>query len=96
MASSRLNGRLRREIVTKIRCFVTPPRGIKVGALKPNWEDPTFPEKPAASRAIKAVPNDAASKRARHLAQEIADPEMRAVMERLMATSFRARAVQDE
>jgi hypothetical protein len=22
-------------IVVKIRCFVTPPRGIKVGALKP-------------------------------------------------------------
>ena len=43
---TRINGRLKQQLVTKIRCYVTPPRGIKVGALKPQWEDPTLPEVP--------------------------------------------------
>jgi hypothetical protein len=34
---------------------VTPPRGIKVGALKPNWEDPTFPAAPPVPRGVKPV-----------------------------------------
>ena len=57
---ARLNGRLRQQIVQKIRCSVTPPRGIKVGALKPNWEDPTFPELTPAPRGVKVVKDDAA------------------------------------
>ena len=93
---ARINGRLRREIVVKIRCFVTPPRGIKVGALKPTWEDPTFPEKKVFSTGLKAAVNDEASQRARELANEIGDPDMRAVMERLIATSLRARESDDE
>src|SRR4028119_310657 len=55
---ARMNGRLRQPIVQKIRCSVTPPRGIKVGALKPNWEDPTFPDAPPLPRGVKVVKDD--------------------------------------
>jgi predicted nucleic acid-binding Zn ribbon protein len=88
---ARLNGRLRQNLVHKIRCSVTPPRGIKVGALKPNWEDPTFPAVPPLPRNIKPPKDDAAAKRATSIAASIEDPEMRAVMENLIAASIRAR-----
>lgn len=88
---ARLNGRLRRNMVQKIRCHVTPPRGIRVGNLKPNWEDPTFPPVPPLPRAAKPSSDDAAAQRAHDLAATIENEEMRAVMERLIATSIRAR-----
>jgi hypothetical protein len=88
---ARLNGRLRKPIVQKIRCYVTPPRGIKVGALKPNWEDPTFPEVAPLPRDAKPDPNDECAQRAHTLAAEIEDDDVRAMMERLIATSLRAK-----
>lgn len=88
---TRLNGRLRKPIVQKIRCYVTPPRGIKVGALKPNWEDPTFPEVVPAPRNVKPDPNDECAKRAHALTANIEDDAVRATMERLIATAMRAR-----
>ena len=88
---ARMNGRLRKPIVEKIRCYVTPPRGIKVGALKPNWEDPTFPAVVPLPQGAKPDPNDEASQRAHVLAAEIEDDDVRAMMERLIATSLRAK-----
>ena len=88
---ARLNGRLRQNLVQRIRCQVTPPRGIKVGALKPNWEDPTFPEVPPLPRPTKTDPNDAASVHAAELTVQIEDPEVRRVMQNLIASSIRAR-----
>jgi hypothetical protein len=88
---TRLNGRLRKPIVQKIRCYVTPPRGIKVGALKPNWEDPTFPEVAPLPRDAKPDPNDECAQRAKLLAAEIEDDDVRAMMERLIATSLRVK-----
>lgn len=93
---ARINGRLRKPIVQKIRCYVTPPRGIRIGALKPNWEDPTFPEAVPLPKEISADPNDEAAKRAQSLTSEIEDPEVRATMERLIATSYRARNNREE
>ena len=93
---ARLNGRLRRNLVQKIRCHVTPPRGIKVGALKPNWEDPTFPAAPPQPRGAKPVQDDAAAQKAAMLASGIENDEMREVMERLIATSIRAREAKNE
>jgi hypothetical protein len=92
---ARLNGRLRQNLVQKIRCTVTPPRGIKVGVLKPNWEDPTFPEAPPLPRAIKAEKNDAAALHAATIVAKIEDPEMRLVMENLIASSIRAREARE-
>ncbi|MBV9867177.1 MAG: DUF721 domain-containing protein [Abitibacteriaceae bacterium] len=88
---ARLNGRLKSNLVQKIRCSVTPPRGIKVGALKPNWEDPTFPVAPPAARNLKPIKDDAAAERARGIAATIENEEMREVMEKLIASSIRAR-----
>ena len=88
---ARLNGRLKQNLVRKIRCSVTPPRGIKVGALKPNWEDPTFPIAPPLPRNTKPPQDDAAARRAQSLAAVIKDDQMRAVMEKLIATSLRVR-----
>lgn len=90
---ARLNGRLKQNIVLKIRCSVTPPRGIKVGALKPNWEDPTFPLPHPEPRDFKPVKDDAASIRAEKLASGIQDSEVRGVLEKLIATSIRVREV---
>ena len=89
---TRLNGRLRQNIVQKIRCHVTMPPGMRVKNIKPDWEDPTFPAAPPLPRQIKDNPNDAAAQRARAILGQspIADPEMRAVMERLIASSLRA------
>jgi len=92
---ARLNGRLRQNLVQKIRCFVTPPRGIKVGTLKPNWEDPTFPEAPPLPRASKPDRDDAAGRHAAEIAAKILDPEMRATMENLIASSLRAREARE-
>lgn len=88
---ARINGRLKHNLVQKIRCSVTPPRGIRVGALKPNWEDPTFPIAPPAPREARNTENDIASRRAHNLAAQIQDDEMRGVIERLIASSIRAR-----
>lgn len=88
---TRLNGRLRKPIVQKIRCYVSPPRGIKVGALKPNWEDPTFPEAAPLPRNAKPDPNDQAARRAQELSAEIEDEEVRALMTRLIAAGLRAK-----
>ncbi len=87
---ARLNGRLKKPIVQKIRCYVTPPRGIHVGALKPNWEDPTFPEAAPLPRNAKPDPNDEAAQQAQVMAAKIEDAEVRAMMERLIAASKRA------
>ena len=87
---ARLNGRLRQQIVQKIRCSVTPPRGIKVGALKPNWEDPTFPEASPLPRGVKHVKDDAAFHRAQEMTANIEDKELRQTMSNLIASSIRA------
>jgi hypothetical protein len=94
--TARLNGRLRQNLVQKIRCSVTPPRGIKVGALKPNWEDPSFPETPPLPRSFKPDKNDAAAKQAAEIAAQIEDPEMREVMENLIASSIRVRTAREQ
>jgi hypothetical protein len=88
---TRLNGRLKQNMVQKIRCSVTAPRGVKVSALKPEWEDPTFPEIPTLRTSSAPPQNDAAAQRAHTLATEIEDEEMRMVMERLIATVIRSR-----
>jgi hypothetical protein len=92
---ARLNGRLRQNLVQKIRCTVTPPRGIKVGALKPNWEDPTFPAMPPIPRASKPNLNDEAARHAAELTVAIEDPEMRLTMQNLIASSIRAREARE-
>jgi len=90
----RLNGRLRKPIVQKIRSRVTMPPGKRRDNTELNWEDPTFPDKPNEKPERKPAPtNDAAALRGRELAREITDPEMRATMERLIASVMRA---QDE
>ena len=93
---ARLNGRLRQNIVHKIRCTVTPPRGIKVGSLKPTWEDPTFPAQTPLPRGKREHCDDDSSRRAIAIAAEIEDEEMRATMERLIASVFRARGGEPE
>ena len=93
---TRLNGRLRRPLVQKIRCYVTPPRGIKIGALKPNWEDPTFPAQVPTPSDRRLDPDDATVQQARRICMAIEDPEMRATMEKLIATSLRAGQERDE
>ena len=75
---------------------MTPPRGIKVGALQPDWEDPTFPAAPPLPRQIKAAQDDAAAKRAHSIAAAIEQDDMREVMERLIATVIRTREAEDE
>lgn len=93
---ARLNGRLRRPLVQKIRCYVTPPRGIKIGALKPNWEDPTFPAQAPLPSDRRLDPDDATVQQAQRICIAIEDPEMRATMEKLIATSLRAGQERDE
>lgn len=93
---TRMNGRLKQNIVQKIRCSVTPPRGIKVGTLKPDWEDPTFPAAPPLPRQAKVHRDDEAAKHARTFVTQIEDPEMRAVMERLIASVIRAKEPEEE
>jgi hypothetical protein len=95
---ARINGRLRQNIVQKIRCSVTPPRGIKVGTLKPNWEDPTFPSAPPVPRGVKPVKDDEAARHAEQIVAQsnIEDSEVRIMMENLIATSIRAREAKPE
>ena len=93
---ARMNGRLRKPIVQKIRCYVTPPQGIKVGALKPNWEDPTFPTVAPLPRNARPDPNDAASMHAHEIAAGIEDDDVRAMMERLIASSLRAKEKREQ
>jgi hypothetical protein len=90
---ARINGRLRQNLVHKIRCSVTPPRGIKVGALKPNWEDPTFPATPPPPRAARVREDDEASRHAAEIVAQsnIEDEEVKLVMQNLIAASIRAR-----
>jgi hypothetical protein len=87
---TRLNGRLRQNIVQKIRCSITTPPGMRQKNLKPDWEDPSFPKAPPMPRQLRVSENDEAARHARDIVKEITDPEMRAVMERLIATSMRA------
>ncbi len=93
---TRLNGRLRQNIVQKIRCSVTPPRGIKVGALKPNWEDPTFPETAPLPRGVPAVKDDAAARHAHEMTASIEDADVRRTMSNLIASSMRSQAARAE
>lgn len=94
---ARLNGRLKKPIVSKIRSRVTMPPGKRKGKVESSWEDPTFPEKPTEIAEKKAPPtNDAAAIRGRELAQEIADPAMRDTMARLIAAVMRAQDEKDE
>ena len=88
---ARLNGRLRKPIVQKIRARVTLPPGARKSKLEHNWEDPTFPDKPQKSEEKKAAPtNDAAAKSGRALTEEIQDPEMRDSLARMIAAVKRA------
>jgi hypothetical protein len=89
---ARLNGRLKAPLVQRIRASVTPPRGIKVGALKPNWEDPTFPANvPVPVGAAPDVDEETLA-HARGLCAHIEDEDMRRVMERVIAASLVAPA----
>jgi len=92
---ARLNGRLKQNIVHKIRCTVTPPRGIKVGSLKPNWEDPTFPAQPPLPAGRREHCDDEFAHRATAIAANIEDDEMRGTMERLIASVLRARHAEE-
>ncbi len=88
---ARLNGRLRKPIVQKLRVRVTLPPGKRKASVEDNWEDPTFPAQPNKREVALHVPtNDAAARRGRELAGQIEDPEMRATMERLIASVLRA------
>ncbi len=87
---ARLNGRLRSPIVERIRATVTPPRGIKVGALKPNWEDPTFPAKVPMPHDARLDVDEETLARARIICAGIEDEELRIVMERTIAASLQS------
>jgi hypothetical protein len=93
---TRLNGRLRQQIVQKIRCSITTPPGMRQKQLKPDWEDPSFPKAPPLPRQLKVSENDAAAQHAREIVSKIEDPEMRAVMERLIATTMRSNEAKNE
>lgn len=88
---ARLNGRLKKPIVQKIRCSVTTPPGMLKSKLKNDWEDPTFPPPEKLEKIIKKEPvDDEAAQRGRELSGEIEDEEMRAVMAKLIASVLRA------
>lgn len=93
---TRINGRLKRPIVQKIRASVTTPPGMAKSKLKPDWEDPTFPAAPAKSRQALDNLNDDAAQKGRDIAAEIEDEEMRAVMARLIASVTRANEVRKD
>ncbi|HEY0074928.1 MAG TPA: DUF721 domain-containing protein [Abditibacteriaceae bacterium] len=93
---TRLNGRLRQQIVQKIRCSITTPPGMRQKQLKPDWEDPSFPKAPPLPRQLKVSENDAAAQHAREIVAKIEDPEMRAVMERLIATTMRSNEAKNQ
>ena len=60
-------------------------------ALKPDWEDPTFPTAKKKDNLAKKVPvDDAAARKGLELAGQIEDDEMRDVMARLIASVMRA------
>ena len=94
----RLNGRLRQNIVRELRCSITTPPGMRQKNLKPDWEDPSFPKAPPLPRGVKADPNDEFARQAREIVGQspIDDPEMSAVMERLIASSLRAADAKSE
>ena len=88
---ARINGRLRKPIVQKLRVRVTLPPGKRKASVEDSWEDPTFPAQPNKREAVLQAPtNDNAARRGRELAGQIEDPEMRATMERLIASVLRA------
>lgn len=94
---ARLNGRLRKPIVQKIRARVTLPPGIRKSKIEAHWEDPTFPNEPQKRDVAKAVPtNDAAAISGRELTQEIEDPEMRDALARVIAAVKRAQEEKDK
>jgi len=88
---ARLNGRLRKPIVQKLRVRVTLPPGKRKSSVEDSWEDPTFPVEPNKREEVKEAPkNDAAAISGRALAQEIEDPEMRDSLARMIAAVKRA------
>lgn len=89
---TRINGRLRQQLVQKIRCSITTPPGMRQNNLKPDWEDPSFPKAPPLPRGVKPDANDDFARQAKDIVGQspIDDPEMSAVMERLIASSLRA------
>lgn len=94
---ARLNGRLRKPIVQKIRATVTTPPGMAKSQLKPDWEDPTFPSAPQKDKKGRIVPpDDEAARRGREMAKDIEDEEMREVMARLIASVMRAQEDKDK
>ena len=92
---ARLNGRLKSPIVQRIRASVTPPRGIKVGALKPNWEDPTFPSTPPRPSDAKLDVDEQTLEHARGLCAHIEDEDVRHALERAIAASMHSAAQKD-
>ena len=94
---ARLNGRLRKPIVQKIRARVTLPPGTRKSKIEPNWEDPTFPAEPGKREDPKAASKtDAAAVSSRELTQEIQDPEMRDALARMIAAMKRAQEERDK
>ncbi len=94
---ARLNGRLRKPIVQKLRVRVTLPPGKRKAAVEDSWEDPTFPVETQKREEPKEAPkNDAAAISGRALAQEIQDPEMRDSLARLIAAVKRAQEEKPE
>lgn len=92
---ARLNGRLKQPLVQKIRCFVTPPPGMRAKALPTHWEDPTFPEVEKVATARAKVADDAAQQKAAEITQTMEDPELRSSMTRLLAAMLRAPEVRE-
>ena len=94
---ARLNGRLKKPIVQKIRCSVTTPPGMLKSKLKSDWEDPTFPAPEKIEKILKKVPeDDEAAQRGRELSGEIEDEEMRNTMARVIAAVMRANAEREK
>lgn len=93
---ARLNGRLRQPIVRKIQARVVTPRGLPKNRIKEDWEDPTFPAVPPMPRQVLDNLNDEAAQKAREIAGEIEDEEMRAMMARLIASVMRANQAREE
>ena len=94
---ARLNGRLKKPIVQKIRASVTTPPGMTKGKLKSDWEDPTFPDPEKLEKIAKKEPiDDDAARKGLELTGEIEDAEMRAVMARLIASVKRAQEERDK
>jgi hypothetical protein len=64
--------------------------------IKEDWEDPTFPAVPPQPRRVLDNLNDEAAQKAREIAGEIEDDEMRTMMARLIASVMRANQAREE